>query len=121
MQSSALPFGLCIACGFRTRPHVCKKTDTLKRQCLQCNTINPSPTPCCSVLVLKGEGSTRSLEELDLRALPSDPTLAQTFEVSCPRCSVAEAVFFRAPFTSDVDGMKLAFVCIRCSESSSPP
>lgn len=116
-ETPATHFGLCTACGFRTRPHVCRTTKALQQQCVKCKAVTPSPTACCSVRVLRRQSSTQMAQQLDVRVLPRDPTLARTLDVSCSECAGAEAVFFRPPNADDNEAMKLAFVCVGCGHA----
>ena len=116
-EPMAAHFGLCTTCGFRMCPYVCRETRVLQQRCEMCKAAEPSPTACCSVRVLREQTSEQMVQQLDARALVRDPTLARTFDASCPECTAGEAVFFRSPSTNDNEAMKLAFVCVACNHA----
>jgi DNA-directed RNA polymerase II subunit RPB9 len=88
----------------------------LTRVCRNCGHADDMESNLVYVNDVKFAGGTDHVASADM---VKDPTLPRATNVQCNSCNFNEAVFFQKPMRGD-EGMKLIFMCIRCSRGSPP-
>ncbi|KAL1519822.1 hypothetical protein AB1Y20_023328 [Prymnesium parvum] len=104
------PFWVCDDCGNMLLPKEDVHSRKLKRLCRICHATTDAENNLVYVNDLRPRSRTTDAGS----DVTKDPTLPRAMNTLCASCGFTESVFFQAPMKGD-EGMKLIFMCLRCS------
>ncbi|CAF0963909.1 unnamed protein product [Adineta steineri] len=108
VNSGFVGIKFCQECNNMLYPKEDKENRILLYACRRCQHQQAADNPCIYVNKI-----THEIDELTqiVTDVISDPTLPRTADHPCPKCRVADAVFFQAQSARSEDRMTLYYVC----------